>query len=128
MCLNSNPLICSNGEQTRLSLTQFSTYRNFYYIHQNNNRFDIFYDNAAGALQSGSFQLTCEDYADIAAIATEFRDRLQEKLRAMSGIGGITVTTPASGTMGVGNGATGDRIFAADIGNITTGAIVSLRI
>ena len=115
MCLNSNPLICSVGEQTRLSLTQFSAYRNWYHVNQHNNRFDIFYTDAANNLQSGSFQLKCQDYADIDDIAIEFRLRLQNKLRAMTGNNAITVTAPNNNTMGFGNGATGDRIFAADI-------------
>ena len=72
MCLNTNPLVCDNSEQTRLSVTQFNSPRQFYDIHQYNNRFDIFFNAnptttaADGANhrpdpQIGSFQLTCRD-------------------------------------------------------------------
>ena len=46
----------------------------------------------------------------------------------MTGNNAITVTAPNNNTMGFGNGATGDRIFAADISNITANLIMNLVI
>ena len=100
MCLNTNPLVCDNTEQTRLSVTQFNSPRQFYDIHQYNNRFDIFFNAnptttaADGANhrpdpQIGSFQLTCRDYDDIQAIKQEFPTRLQAQLILMLEIANI---------------------------------------
>ena len=69
VCLNSQPLRCKTGEVLRLSLTQFSCYRNFYHINKFNNLILVEYRyNGVGAsqilkLDEGDYD-TIEDIAD----------------------------------------------------------------
>ena len=40
VCFNQHPLTCSANQFVRLSLTQFWSYRNWYYVNKTNNLFD----------------------------------------------------------------------------------------
>ena len=81
MGLNTSPLTCGAGEMTKLSLTQFSCFRNFYYINQYNNLVVLSYTK--GGTQYDEFiQLTPGDYDTIEDIAKEFTDRLVEHFAA----------------------------------------------
>ena len=76
MGLNTSPLTCGAGEMTKLSLTQFSCFRNFYYINQLNNLVAVSY--TFNSTNYDEFiQLTPGDYDDIQSIAVEFTTRLK---------------------------------------------------
>ena len=81
MCLNTSPLTCNAGEMTKLSVTQFSCFRNFYYINNLNNLVNVSYTH--GNTDYDEFiQLTPGDYDSIEDIAKEFTDRLVEHFAA----------------------------------------------
>ena len=76
MGLNTSPLTCGAGEMTKLSLTQFSCFRNFYYINQLNNLVAVSYTH--NLINYDEFiQLTPGDYDDIQSIAVEFTAQLK---------------------------------------------------
>lgn len=104
MCLNSAPISCEPGQMNKLSLTQFSCFRNFYFINQNNCRVDVIYtDNTDGSRQVKAFLLDKKDYKNIGDIADEFAGKLAALLGATKG-------TVAPGT-GFNIGDTGDRLL-----------------
>ena len=76
MGLNTSPLTCGAGEMTKLSVTQFSCFRNFYYINQLNNLVAVSYTHNATDYDE-FIQLTPGDYDDIEAIAIEFTIQLK---------------------------------------------------
>ena len=82
MGLNTSPLTCGAGEMTKLSLTQFSCFRNFYYINQYNNLVVLSYTKGGIRYVNQSIQLTPGDYDTIEDIAKEFTDRLIEHFAA----------------------------------------------
>ena len=75
MSLNTLPLTCNAGEMTQLSLTQFSCFRNFYYINQYNNLVVFTYTFNQVGLE-GFVQLTPGDYDTIEDTANEFTSQL----------------------------------------------------
>ena len=81
MGLNTSPLTCGAGEMTKLSLTQFSCFRNFYYINQYNNLVVLSYIKS-GTQYDEFIQLTPGDYDTIEDIAKELTDRLVEHFAA----------------------------------------------
>ena len=81
MGLNTSPLTCGAGEMTKLSLTQFSCFRNFYYINQYNNLVAVSYTHNLTNYDE-FIQLTPGDYDTIEDIAKEFTDRLVEHFAA----------------------------------------------
>jgi len=81
MGLNTSPLTCGAGEMTKLSLTQFSCFRNFYYINQLNNLVAVSYTFNSTNYEK-FIQLTPGDYDTIEDIAVEFTARLVEHFAA----------------------------------------------
>ena len=82
MGLNTSPLTCGAGEMTKLSLTQFSCFRNFYYINQYNNLVVLSYTKGGTRYVNKFIQLTPGDYDTIEDIAKELTDRLVEHFAA----------------------------------------------
>ena len=85
MCLNTLPLTCEAGEMTKLSLTQFSCFRNFYYINQLNNRIDVSWDGPGN--NTGTILLDPGDYTTVNDIAAEFTNKLKAFFANAGGAG-----------------------------------------
>ena len=88
VCLNSQPLRCKTGEVLRLSLTQFSCYRNFYHINKFNNLIQVSYRHNGNPGETQTLKLDEGDYDTIEAIA----DNLGVQLETMFAGLGVTVT------------------------------------
>ena len=81
MCLNTSPLTCNAGEMTKLSVTQFSCFRNFYYINNLNNLVNVSWTHNQTDYDT-FFQLTPGDYDTIDDIAAEFTEKLRQTINA----------------------------------------------
>ena len=84
MCLNTSPLTCNAGEMTKLSVTQFSCFRNFYYINNLNNLVNVSWTHNQTDYDT-FFQLTPGDYDTIDDIAAEFSEKLRQRINASCG-------------------------------------------
>jgi len=127
MCLNTAPLTTSDNEMARLMVTQFSAYRNFYYVNAFNNQVYITYTDAGGGSQAGTLTLTKQDYANIGDIAAEFTTKLLAFF-ASDGISSVKAGTQNPPANYV-KGQTGTGIFSVVLQ--TTGAahgITNLKI
>ena len=113
MCLNSAPISCESGQQTKLSLTQFSCFRNFYYINQYNCRVDVTYVEG-GVQKTKAFLLDKKDYGNIGDIAAEFALKLKDCFGGTTSINAGT-TLPA---VGFNIGETGDRVLSVSLSNL----------
>ena len=82
VCLNSSPLRCKTGELLRLSLTQFSCYRNFYHINKFNNRVEFLWSQSNVGTQSHTIYLDEGDYETIEDIAQNFGEKVKATLSA----------------------------------------------
>ena len=116
MCLNSAPISCESGQQTKLSLTQFSCFRNFYYINQYNCRVDVEYKEG-GVQKTKAFLLDKKDYGNIGAIADEFATKLKDCFGGTTSINAGT-TLPA---VGFNIGETGDRVLSVSLSGLPAG-------
>jgi hypothetical protein len=112
MCLNSAPISCENGQQNKLSLTQFSCFRNFYYINQYNCRVDVTYklDNVQ---QTKAFLLDKQDYDGIGSIAAEFATKLKD---CFGGTTSVDAGTLPATTFTI--GGTGNRVLSVSLNNL----------
>ena len=116
IAMNSNPLTTGNNQYGRLSVTQFSAYRNFYYVNEWNNKIWLTYSHG-GSNFGKIIELTKQDYTNIGDIAAEFSAKLiaalsQATLTVKSG-----TQSPAAGFV---KGQTGSGIFGVTLE--TTGA------
>lgn len=120
VCLNRQPLRCKTGEVLRLSLTQFSCYRNFYHINKFNNRVDVTYTYTTGpgaTSASQTVRLDEGDYDRIDDIAANFG----EKLKTLFASIGVTVSV-------TNNTNTSQRILDLEFTSTTSNNITSLLI
>jgi len=112
MCLNTAPLTTADNEMARLLLTQFSAYRNFYYVNDFNNRVDLTYDHG-GSSYAAVINLTKQDYANIGDIAAEFSAKL------IAIFAGVATFTIKAGTQqpvaGYTKGSSGTGIFGVTL-------------
>ena len=114
MCLNSAPISCENGQQNKLSLTQFSCFRNFYYINQYNCRVDVKY-KLGGVQQTKAFLLDKQDYGNIGDIAAEFATKLKDCF----GAGTVDAGTKPSTAFNIGE--TGNRVLSVSLSALPAG-------
>ena len=124
MCLNSAPISCESGQQNKLSLTQFSCFRNFYYINQYNCRVDVMYVEG-GVQKTKAFLLDKKDYGSIGDIAAEFANKLKDCFGGTTSVN--AVTKPA---VGFNIGATGDRMLSVSLSNLPAnidGVVIQTR-
>ena len=99
MSLNTTPLVCGTNEQTRLSVTQFNCPKAHYDINQHNNRVDVFFDHRypfrngqrEDNFRKTTFELTRNNYATFASIATAFADGLQQCLTSVLNEKGLEI-------------------------------------
>jgi hypothetical protein len=75
MCLNTSPLRTTDNEIGRLSLTQFSAYRNFFLVNKFNNRIYLTFKESNVA-KSATIELTKQDYGGIGEIGQEFANKI----------------------------------------------------
>ncbi len=108
--LNNVPLQTNNGEYGKLTLTDFTMYRNFYYVNSTNNKFFFQYQiNTMGAPATSSFTVTPGDYT-MAALATQFTTDLIAAMNATSEMSevslkeGTTVLPTEADKSGTGKG------------------------
>ena len=117
IAMNSNPLTTGNNQYGRLSVTQFSAYRNFYYVNAWNNCVWLTYDHG-GSTYGELILLTKQDYTNIGDIAAEFSTQL---IAAFATHATFTIKSgtqsPAAGFV---KGQTGSGIFGVTLE--TTGA------
>ena len=76
IAMNSNPLTTGNNQYGRLSVTQFSAYRNFYYVNEWNNKVWLYFTQSDGQNIAKILELTKGDYSTIGDIAAEFTTQL----------------------------------------------------
>ncbi len=110
IAMNSNPLTTGNNQYGRLSVTQFSAYRNFYYVNEWNNKVWLIY-SANGDNFAKLLELTKGDYSTIGDIAAEFTTQLIAKFAqhatftvkagTQSPIAGFTKGDSGTGIFGV---------------------------
>jgi hypothetical protein len=130
MCLNTAPLLTTDRQFARLGVTQFSAYRNFYYVNKFNNRLVLVYDKG-GATHNKVIELTKQDYSNVGAIATELVTQLISSFAG--GTGTFTfqakagTQTPADGYI---KGQTGTGIFGVTLESPTGAAhgITNMRL
>ena len=84
IAMNSNPLTTGNNQYGRLSVTQFSAYRNFYYVNEWNNKVWLRYTQADGQTIAKIIELTKGDYATIGEIAAEFSTQIIANLASVA--------------------------------------------
>ena len=81
MCLNTAPLKTTDNEIGRLSLTQFSAYRNFFLVNKFNNRVYLTF-TSGGVDYSQTIELTKQDYDGIGAIGNEFANKIVDAINS----------------------------------------------
>ena len=109
IAMNSNPLTTGNNQYGRLSVTQFSAYRNFYYVNEWNNKVWITF-TLDGVPKNGIVELDIKDYGNIGDIAAEFTNKLIAFFIS-KGIAFVTITGSQSPTAGYVKGDTGNGIY-----------------
>jgi hypothetical protein len=127
VCFNQHPIKCGMNQFIRLSLTQFFSYRNWYYVNKTNN---LLYVRGAGSPTTNfaTVRLTAQDYIGIGGadgISTEFATKIVSALTSLSGAGDFPAITFASpsftdNTTPTTTGGTGDRLLDVNI-NLTSG-------
>ena len=88
--MNSVPLQTQNGEYAKISLVDFTMYRNFYYVNGKNNHVFFRVVETDGTVNDGSFTLVKGDF-NFTDLQANFSDRLRIALNAINGISGVTV-------------------------------------
>ena len=110
IAMNSNPLTTGNNQYGRLSVTQFSAYRNFFYVNEWNNK--VWVNCVFGGLSKNALiELTKQDYGNIGDIAAEFSTKLIAALLAMSGVAFTVKDGTQNPIAGFTKGDTGTGIF-----------------
>jgi len=87
--MNSVPLQTQNGEYGKISLVDFTMYRNFYYVNGKNNHVFFRMTEADNTQNDGSFTLTHGDYT-FKDLQSEFSSKLVVALNDINGISGVT--------------------------------------
>ena len=117
IAMNSNPLTTDNNQYGRLSVTQFSAYRNFFYVNNFNNKVWATYTHG-GVNYNAVLEIPIGDYTNIGDIADAFSARL---IVLFAGKATFTVKAgtqnPAAGYV---KGQTGTGIYSVTLE--TTGA------
>lgn len=94
--LNNVPLQTNNGEYGKLTLTDFTMYRNFYYVNSTNNKFFFQYQTTS-MLQTkdSSFNVTPGDYT-MADLATQFTTDLIAAMNATDEMSNVALKSGTS--------------------------------
>lgn len=110
IAMNSNPLTTGNNQYGRLAVTQFSAYRNFFYVNEWNNKVwvtCVF----GGVAKNALIELTKQDYGNIGDIAAEFSTKLIAAFAAMTGVALTVKAGTQNPIAGFTKGDTGTGIF-----------------
>jgi len=89
--LNNVPLQTQNGEYAKISLVDFTMYRNFYYVNEKNNKVFFRIVETDGTINDSSFTLATGDYT-YTDLQTNFADSMVRALNLINGISGVTAT------------------------------------
>ena len=89
--MNSVPLQTQNGEYAKISLVDFTMYRNFYYVNAKNNHVFFRLTETDGTVTDGDFILEKGDFI-LPDVQANFSKRLADALNAVTGISNVTVT------------------------------------
>ena len=119
IAMNSNPLTTGNNQYGRLSVTQFSAYRNFFYVNQWNNKVWVTCVKG-GVAKDALIELTKQDYGNIGDIAAEFSTKLIAAFLAMTGVTFTVKGETQNPIAGFIKGDSGTGIFGVTLE--TTGA------
>jgi len=118
MSMNTSPLQTGDKQFARLGLTQFSAYRNFFYVNKFNNSVKLTYTKG-GVDVDLNILLTKQDYSNIGAIATELVTQLIAGFAAGGGAGSTFTFQAKAGTQnpaaGYTKGQTGTGIFSVTL-------------
>jgi hypothetical protein len=127
VCFNQHPIKCDMNQFIRLSLTQFFSYRNWYYVNKWNN---LFYVRGADAPTTSFYEATLDvkDYECIGGangISTNFAEKVVSAFTSLNNSGdfpALVFATPSfvDNTAPTTTGETGDRLLDVDI-KITSG-------
>jgi len=110
IAMNSNPLTTGNNQYGRLSVTQFSAYRNFFYVNEWNNKVWVTCV-IGGVAKNALIELTKQDYGNLGDIAAEFSTQLIAAFLAMTGITFTVKAGTQNPIAGFTKGDTGTGIF-----------------
>ncbi len=105
--MNSVPLQTQNGEYGKISLVDFTMYRNFYYVNGKNNHVFFRMTEADNTENDGSFTLNSGDYT-FTDLQEAFANKLKKALNAIDGISGVDFTLDTDDLAAYPN-ATGNR-------------------
>jgi len=124
--LNNVPLQTNNGEYGKLTLTDFTMYRNFYYVNKTNNQFFFQYktNTMEGDPKVESFTVTPGDYT-IADLATQFKNDLVTAMNATSEMSGV-VLKEATNVLPSEADKSGTGKGILDFTLVTTGARITI--
>jgi len=89
--LNNVPLQTQNGEYAKISLVDFTMYRNFYYVNGRNNKVFFRLVETDGTVHDSSFVIPNGDYT-FDDLQTAFADAFTDELNDLVGITGVTAT------------------------------------
>ena len=127
VCFNQHPLKCEMNQFIRLSMTQFFSYRNWYYVNKTNN---LLYVRGADAPTTNftEVNLGVKDYISIGGadgISTNFAQKMVSAFTSLNSSGAFPTIVFASPSFTDNTtpevvGETGDRLLDIDI-NLTSG-------
>ena len=131
VCFNQHPLKCEMNQFIRLSLTQFFSFRNWYYVNKTNN---LLYVRGADAPTTNFATVTLgvKDFISIGGangISTNFAQKMVTAFTSLSSSGAFPAITFASPSFTDNTtpevvGETGDRLLDVDI-NLTSANAVA---
>lgn len=127
IAMNSNPLTTGNNQYGRLSVTQFSAYRNFFYVNEWNNKVWVTCVKG-GAAKNAVIELTKQDYGSIGDIAADFSTKLIAAFLAMTGVTFTVKTDTQNPIAGYIKGDTGTGIFGVTLETGSAHGISSIKI
>lgn len=111
VCFSAEPLRCEPDEVLRLNITQFNSYRTWYYVNPTNNL--LLFSNLAGADRNIPIVMTVQDYGNIKEIGDNLATVMATAFQNI-GLGGQTWTGACSTTPET-VGATGKRLLELTI-------------
>ena len=127
IAMNSNPLTTGNNQYGRLAVTQFSAYRNFFYVNEWNNKIWVTCIKG-GSAKNALIELTKQDYGNIGDIAAEFSTKLIAAFLAMTGVTFTVKAGTQNPIAGFTKGDTGTGIFSVTLETGSAHGIAATKI
>ena len=127
IAMNSNPLTTGNNQYGRLAVTQFSAYRNFFYVNEWNNKVWVTCVKG-GVAKNAVIELTKQDYGNIGDIAANFSTKLIAAFLAMTGVTFTVKADTQNPIAGYIKGDTGTGIFGVTLTTGSAHGITAIKI